>query len=253
MHVLVLFGEHTTRFVFFLSDFFRFVFPDDYRAHTSCISEAERYEGKSSKPAKKRNPQQEWMDIVTSRVATAPPHLRDYMRTMAGLDNIPRKEKQFRNFTANSLMLRGKNSEGIVGEIWQILKAEREKRQAVKEQQQKEQKEKEEEAKRIKSEEAARESKDKDGSSSEGEEKPKTDENKSDSSIDPKKVHKAMKKVLKKAPNRSMKIKELRKVIGCQLGLPKSARKRLKELVLQAPNSSKKTTIKVDGKIITLV
>jgi cell growth-regulating nucleolar protein len=230
-------------------------FTDDYRAHTSCISEAERYEGKLAKP-KKRNPQQEWMDIVASCVATAPPHLRNFLTDMSSLDNIPRKEKQFHNFTANSLSLRA--NQAVVGEIWAVLKEERNKRQALKEQQQQQQKEKLEKQREDK--EKSQEPKDKqevessDDDNSQSGENPKSEANESsEGAVDPKKVKKAMKKALKKAPNRSMKIKALRRVLTDKLGLPKSARKRLKVLLLQeASTTSKKATIKVDGKTITL-
>jgi cell growth-regulating nucleolar protein len=219
---------------------------DDYRAHTSCISEAERYEGKLAKKPKKRNPQQEWTDLVEACVDTAPGHLKSYMRTMAGLDNIPRKEKQFRNFTANSLSLRGSN-ESIVGEIWNVLKTEREKRQKEREKQQKEQKERDEKAKEVREIDTAKKLEEK---SSAGEPSAQSGE----VNLDPKTVHKAMKKALKKAPNKSMKLKELRKLLGEKLGLPRSANKRLKKLLQTEPGLSSKTSkIKVDGKIIMLV
>ena len=200
------------------------------------------------------------MDLVETCVDTAPAHLKSYMRTMAGLDNIPRKEKQFRNFTANSLNLRGKN-ESIVGEIWELLKTEREKRQQQKEQQQqqqeqqnKESKEKEktaqqddtiEKVKEILPSSEATTTKDSD-----------SDENNKvsdDDELDEKVVQKAIKKALKKAPNHSMKVKELRNLVGEKLGLPKSAKKRLKALLETAPISLKKTKVKVDGKMISLL
>jgi hypothetical protein len=211
------------------------------------MTEAERYEGKSTKP-KKRNPQQEWMDVVESSVATAPSHLKSHLRTMAGLDNIPRKEKQFQNFTANSLGLRGKD-QAILGEIWTLLKTEHNLRQAVRE---KERQEMEQKRKKVKEEkeqaEEAKKSTDEESSDDESKEKKPLNE-----TIDKKKVTKAMKKALKKAPNRSMKIKVLRKQLSSQLGLSKKAKKPLKELLLQAPKESKKTKIVVDGKTISLM
>jgi len=200
------------------------------------------------------------MDIVATSVENAPGHLKSYMRTMAGLDNIPRKEKQFRNFTANSLNLRGKN-EAIVGEIWELLKTERDKRQEAKEKQQLQHQE------QKKNTDSQKKS-DKEGNFSEKlDENPKTVESnslsaKNDKSndsvesppeIDPKTVQKAMKKALKHAPNQSMKLKELRKLLGEKLGLPKSAKKRLKKLLQDAPETSKKAKIKVNGKMITLI
>mmetsp|Transcript_109190 Transcript_109190/g.163321 ORF Transcript_109190/g.163321 Transcript_109190/m.163321 type:complete len:268 (-) Transcript_109190:7-810(-) len=227
-------------------------FGDDYRAHTSCITESERYEGKFAKQAK-RNPQQEWMDLVTSCSSTAPMHLKGYFRTMSSLDNIPRKEKQFRNFTSNSLGLRGAN-EKVVGEIWNVLKAEREKRQAVKQEQMEKAKEKkkqqQEESQKVKEKKVAS---DDDESEDEVESKTKEPKTKNSDDIDPKRIKKVVKKALRKAPNRSMKIKELRKLLGDKLGVPKSEKKRLKDLIAKAPSIFKKDQIKVDGKIITLI
>mmetsp|Transcript_18830 Transcript_18830/g.35128 ORF Transcript_18830/g.35128 Transcript_18830/m.35128 type:complete len:221 (-) Transcript_18830:810-1472(-) len=217
---------------------------DDYRKHTSCLTEAERYEKKAAKSSSKRNPQQEWMDIVESCASSAAPHLRSYMETMAGLDNIPRKEKQFINFTSNSLNLRGSNKK-IVDEIWNCLKQERERRSAEKEkQQQKEQEQKQLE--KQKKQESEKQVVSEKQASEKTSEKVTVKMGGEELSIDLKKVHKATKKVLKKAPNHSMKLKELRKLLGKELGLPKSAKKRLKKVL----TSNKK--VKVDGKMISL-
>lgn len=203
------------------------------------------------------------MDIVETCVESAPAHLKSYMRTMAGLDNIPRKEKQFRNFTANSLNLRGKN-ESIVGEIWNVLKTEREKRQTEKEVQQQQQhkpeKQPTEEQEKSDNENHYTETTTK--LQEEQNEKPNKSPNGKDvqaansaneNDIDSTTVEKAMKKALKKAPNQSMKLKELRKLIGEKLGLPKSSMKRLKKLLETAPEACNKTKVKVDGKMITLI
>eukprot|EP00934_Nitzschia_sp_Nitz4_P004171 Nitzschia sp. Nitz4//scaffold20_size174350//160042//170970//NITZ4_002134-RA/size174350-augustus-gene-0.39-mRNA-1//1//CDS//3329541905//4161//frame0 len=234
---------------------FRFGEVNDYRQHTSCITEAERYEGKLAKPAK-RNPQQEWMDVVMHCTETAPSHLKHYVQTMAGLDNIPRKEKQFRNFTSNSLNLRGKSGGDIVGEIWNVLKQEREKRQEAKQAARNE-------SKQTKSVEAPTPAKDTDDGSDDEDEAPKakTSSHKKaqkatedSADIDKKSVHKAMTKALKKAPKQSMKLKELRRLVEGKLGLPSSAKKQLKKVLMDAANmSSKKMQIKIDGKMVSLV
>jgi len=203
---------------------------DDYRSHTSCISEAERYEKKLAKP-KKRNPQEDWMLLIENCASHAPSHLRHYISTMSSLDNIPRKEKQFVNFASNSLQLRGSNKK-IVDEIWNFLKQEREKCIAEKQKQAQQVKEKVVVSDTIQ-----------DAS---------TDYDKSTSSIiDVKKVNKITKKTLKKAPNKSMLMKELRKLVGKKLGLPKSAKKQLKIILLETAKTSD-SKIKIDGKIICL-
>lgn len=43
------------------------------------------------------------------------------MDQLAMLENVPRKEKQFRNFTVNSLRLKGPNGEKVKGDIWALL------------------------------------------------------------------------------------------------------------------------------------
>lgn len=188
------------------------------------------------------------MDVVESIVATAPSNLKSYLQTMAGLDNIPRKEKQFRNFTVNSLGLRGRD-EAVVGEIWKLLKKERDTRQEQKdkEREQKQQQRKGNEEERARAEEAKNT---KAGENSDNETMQQTAP---DEIVDKKKVSKALKKALQKAPNRSMKLKVLRKQLSDQLGLSKKAKKQLKQLLLQAPTESKKSKIVVDGKIISLI
>ncbi len=81
----------------------------------------ERYEKRAPKKNGKVPPQQLWMDLITSSIPMAPAHLQSYIRTMSTLDNVPRKEKPFYNFTANSLNLKNKHGSGIVAEIWKYL------------------------------------------------------------------------------------------------------------------------------------
>jgi uncharacterized membrane protein YkoI len=191
------------------------------------------------------------MDIVESCADTCPGPLKNYMQTMSTLDNVPRQEKKFYNWAANSLNLRGRN-EAIAGEIFNVLKEEREKRQKLKEQakaQQEEQKKKAQEMAASKTSESN--SKDDESDSDDDEKSDKAEKKESEPKICPKKVKKAMKKALRKAPNKAMKIKEMRKLLGVQFSIPKSAEKRLKEMVLQAPEMSKSKII-VDGKIIKL-
>ena len=200
--------------------------------HTSCITEAERYEKSAAKPKKtKRDPQQEWMDIVEACTSSAPSHLRDHMLTMSSLDNIPRNEKKFVNFASNSLGLRGSNKR-IVDEIWSYLRQERERRITEKEKNALIEKEKKE---ALEKSIAAT----------------KSAENVTDVSIDTKQVKKIARKALKKASNQSMAIKKLRKTIIKEMGLPKTAKKRLKSILIETANTSK-NRIKIDGKLMSL-
>lgn len=81
----------------------------------------ERYEKRAPKKNGKVPPQQLWMELIVASIPMAPTHLQSYIRTMSTLDNVPRKEKPFYNFTANSLNLKNKHGSGIVSEIWKYL------------------------------------------------------------------------------------------------------------------------------------
>jgi len=230
-------------------------FADDYRSHTTCITEVERYEKRD--PVKKKSgkipPQELWMDLVASSVATAPGRLRNHLQVIATLSNVPRKEKQFRNFAANSLNLRGKkNGETIVAEIWKYLQSRREEQQQHNKAQSKaadESKDTQTDSKEQVTTEEATSMKPSDRKLGEA---AKISNENGYSQADPKSVKKAMKKVLKKASNHSMSIKRLRKAVQAHLGLPKSSKKSLKGLLRQNLQEAKKQTFVLDGKTVTL-
>ncbi|RHX97751.1 hypothetical protein DYB25_005374 [Aphanomyces astaci] len=96
---------------------------NDYAVHTTCISEAQKYEGalyqgpKLSKQAKK-NPQERWMDLVQS--STAPdPKVNQALQRIAGYDNVPRKKPKFLNFVKNSI-----GFTGVEDQLWTFLETE---------------------------------------------------------------------------------------------------------------------------------
>ena len=74
-----------------------------FRAHVTCMSEAERYQGKLYRPKHgkgKRSPQDIWMETVQS-VNEAPPKTLTadqvkLLRIVAGMNNVPRKLKKKR-------------------------------------------------------------------------------------------------------------------------------------------------------------
>jgi cell growth-regulating nucleolar protein len=81
---------------------------NDYAAHTSCISEAQKYEGSLYKPkAQKKNPQDAWMDIVYQAAESpdAPANIIQHLPKLAALSNIPRNKNKFANFVKNSLKM----------------------------------------------------------------------------------------------------------------------------------------------------
>ena len=223
---------------------------DDFREHTSCISEAERYEktvyrgvrkgdNANGKSKKKRSPQDLWNDVIETATETAPPSLRRNMDRLSELDNVPRKEKQFRNFINNSLRMQGKDTDAVWAHLSEVRGRSRgDDQQQVPEQE-------------LASPQpvAPAENKAAEKDTPEGEILP---ESTGDSNIVcPKTVKKAVKKVLKKSPNYTMKIKELRKAVKAQL-MFKGKDKALKELLSQEISLNSKK-LKLDGKIVTLI
>ncbi|KAF0696598.1 Aste57867_12667 [Aphanomyces stellatus] len=96
---------------------------NDYAAHTTCISEAQKYEGalyqgpKGAKQAKK-NPQERWMDLIQS--STAPEaKVNQALQRIAGYDNVPRKKPKFLNFLRNSIGVTG-----VEEKLWTFLETE---------------------------------------------------------------------------------------------------------------------------------
>ena len=140
-------------------------FPGDtYRSHTSCVSEAERYErtvyrgvkkGDERKSGKKikLNPQEIWNNLImeaSERKSDAPSSIHCHLDTLTSCSNVPRKEKQFRNFASNSLRLR--SNDVSVGLVWDFLSKLREEKNEVKAKE-KEDKEREEEERKKETEE----------------------------------------------------------------------------------------------------
>eukprot|EP00541_Cyclophora_tenuis_P008953 CAMPEP_0116557090 /NCGR_PEP_ID=MMETSP0397-20121206/9046_1 /TAXON_ID=216820 /ORGANISM="Cyclophora tenuis, Strain ECT3854" /LENGTH=218 /DNA_ID=CAMNT_0004082507 /DNA_START=76 /DNA_END=732 /DNA_ORIENTATION=- len=217
------------------------------------MTEAERYEKtlyKGKKKKAKKTPQEAWMDLIAEASNSAPSSLQAYMCRLSMLGNVPRKEKQFRNFTSNSLNLRG-NQAQIVQSLWKYLsdlRATQQAEQQSKQQQQQQQQHTPDETidrhvcptvKEAKMEKVGHV------------ESPK----KASSELTCKSVRKTVRKLLKKAPKRSMKIKALRSAVRDALGLDnnnnKTTKKKLKEMLTNELNTDSKR-IKVDGKLVTL-
>jgi hypothetical protein len=212
----------------------------------------ERYEKRTAvKRNDKSTPQQQWMELIQSSIETAPAHLKHYLQSMANMDNVPKKEKQFRNFATSSLNLRGnRNSETIVTDIWNQLQGLRAKQRVTAEAQGKDAGEKKEErGDQVEMNEELNDA----HINPMPPTKESTCRNKSKPDVDKKTVKKAMKKVLKKAVNHTLTTKRLKKALQDHLGMPKSARSQLKELVQLNLQASKKRIFREDGKSITLI
>lgn len=213
---------------------------DDYKLHTSCISEAERYEKTVYKGrAKKKNPQEAWMESIGDAVTIAPPEIRSLVQGLLEYDNVPRKEKAFKNFCRNSM--KGANLR-TVSSVWEYLVDIREKQKA-----------------------AVSASA---GSFSE-EAKPHNTVFKSSQAnvsipsvsaipstqtplpdVSGKRMKKTMTKMLKRAPDRTMRFKELKKRIRTKLDISKIRDNEIKLLMTKCIECEKKITL--DGKYVKL-
>lgn len=82
---------------------------DDYRAHNTCISEAEKYEKSVFQERKtKANPQQAWLESIESACSdrSLDSKMKLWLSQMLNYQNVPRNRKKFLNFCVNSLKLK---------------------------------------------------------------------------------------------------------------------------------------------------
>lgn len=184
------------------------------------------------------------MDLLADSVAEAPTHLRQHLSEISTRDNVPRKEKQFRNFVANSMRI----SKSTVDQIWNLLNELKDKQQAAKEEQKKlaeESQKKEESPKPEKAETVS-------SKSSPASDTTKSDEKESSTTEklpSSEELKKAMKKILKKEKDKTMPIKTLRKAVCAKYGLEKKGKKHMRKL-LKEHLAGKKFV--VDGKVVRL-
>ena len=93
------------------------IFPGtSYTKHTSCISEAEKYQGhlysgNHQGKNKKETVAQIWQRTCAEVVdkaaqdASLAPQLQRLLPSICGLENVPRKKKKFDNFMKNQVIL----------------------------------------------------------------------------------------------------------------------------------------------------
>ena len=245
---------------------------DEYRNHTSCISEAERYEKSiyrgtrkldesgtghrtQHQKVKKLTPQEAWNQTIHIAAEKAPQSLKSYMDQLTMLENVPRKEKQFRNFTVNSLKLRGAAGEKVKDEIWMLLVEVREgEKKRVAEEEDEKTKQHSKPTAKKEEEKAAKQSKSKAVSITDDE--PSNNTNSDTFAADlpsQKAVKKAMKKALKKAPNKQLKFKALRKKVQDSLSfkVDKAVKKKWKQHLQQCIDVNPKSMI-LNGKTVSL-
>ena len=166
--------------------------------------------------------------------------------------NVPRKEKQFRNFTINSLNLKDyghrTDNQEIVTRMWNYLSRLREDQTTKMK--------KEQEAAQLKKNMEVKKTKE----NVDGKEIPNdtTKDKNTSSSIPSKKIKKAIKKVLKKAPKQQLKMKQLQKELLRLLEdthpnkndltfTKKSLKKLMKEQI------KLESQFNLDGKVVSLI
>merc|ERR1712048_1078199 len=101
---------------------------NEWEAHTSCMSEAQKYEGKLFKEKESTNKgqrkQDAWLQNVQTKIedpsSTISPQTKLMLEKLLGFDNIPRKQKPFTNFVKNSLKVWDDKK---IGEIWDVISA----------------------------------------------------------------------------------------------------------------------------------
>ncbi len=96
---------------------------DAYKAHTSCISEAEKYQGSLYKGGKaaKKNPQERWTDALHSAASKAEGSQAKLFESLLEFPNVPRKKTKFLNFARNSLKI---HSEPVLNQLFEAISAE---------------------------------------------------------------------------------------------------------------------------------
>eukprot|EP00437_Effrenium_voratum_P037474 CAMPEP_0181463498 /NCGR_PEP_ID=MMETSP1110-20121109/34946_1 /TAXON_ID=174948 /ORGANISM="Symbiodinium sp., Strain CCMP421" /LENGTH=207 /DNA_ID=CAMNT_0023588199 /DNA_START=24 /DNA_END=644 /DNA_ORIENTATION=- len=99
---------------------------DEWQSHTSCVSEAQKYQGNLFQAKESSNKgqlkQDSWVDGVRRAIedpqTDVAPQIRSLVQKLLGFDNIPRKQKAFGNFVKNSLKVW---DESKIDAMWNVI------------------------------------------------------------------------------------------------------------------------------------
>jgi len=99
---------------------------DEWEAHTTCMSEAQKYQGNLYNAKENVNKgqvkQDAWIEGITKMVedpnSTINPTTKSLLQRLLGFDNIPRKQKPFGNFVKNSLKLWNDKQ---IADMWAVI------------------------------------------------------------------------------------------------------------------------------------
>lgn len=234
---------------------------DDYRKHTSCITEAERYEKTVYKGPKKNDtskrkltPQEIWISIINESLHSCPPNLTRHIETIVSYENVPRKEKAFRNFASNSLKLYGHGGDATIASLWNHFNAIRQKRAEEKEASSKGNKDSDKCTEKDEAKDSEQQTSDEKINSKSQDEAEQGDTVCPSLPLPEKKaVSKLMRKALKKSPKHQLKLKELHKMIKGDTIFKDSIRggKEWEKIIKDSVLSNK--NLKLEGKRVTLI
>merc|ERR1719454_2629876 len=98
----------------------------DYESHTTCMSEAQKVQGKlfdadaENKSKKGAAKQDDWVERVHAAAENTTGQIKTYFVKLQSYNNIPRKKKPFANFVQNSLRIRNTKE---IDELWAAIEA----------------------------------------------------------------------------------------------------------------------------------
>ncbi|XP_043978737.1 cell growth-regulating nucleolar protein [Gambusia affinis] len=97
---------------------------EDYKNHTKCISEDQKYGGKGyeAKANKGDVKQKQWLQRISEAMNKpgVSAKLRDVLYQVSGYENVPRKKAKFQNWMRSSLKI---SNIGLQEEVWDIIAA----------------------------------------------------------------------------------------------------------------------------------
>lgn len=101
---------------------------DEWEAHTSCMSEAQKYQGNLYQSKEKENKgqvkQDTWTDNIRKAIedpgAKMDPQTKSNLEKLLGFDNIPRKPRPFANFVKNSVKVWDQSK---IDAMWSVIAA----------------------------------------------------------------------------------------------------------------------------------
>ena len=99
---------------------------DNWEHHTSCVSEAQKYQGNLFQAKDSSNKgqvkQDTWTDNVVQKIedpnSGVSPGIKALLEKLLGFTNIPRKQKPFGNFVKNSLKIW---DEKKINDMWSVI------------------------------------------------------------------------------------------------------------------------------------